>query len=87
MERGLLRGVAGEGCVAAVLDEEGGGKGISSQDGQVQQAVALCIHAVQVALVAHQCGGDSLVAAQQGQVKGDVPFVVAFVEPVGKLWV
>ena len=33
MKRCLLSGVTGETCVAAILDEERGSKGVSSQNG------------------------------------------------------
>ena len=79
MKWSLVCRVASECCVAAILDEEGGGKGVSSQDGQVEETVALGINAVQVTLVADQCRGNPLVTVQEGQVQGDVPLVVAFV--------
>ena len=82
----LMCRVARECRVAAILDEKQGRKRVPSQDGQVQQTVALGVHAVQVTLVAHQRGGDTLVAVQESQVEGDVPLVVTFVESVGKLW-
>jgi hypothetical protein len=71
--------------VAAILDEKRGSKRVPSQDGQVQQTVALGVHTVQVTLVTHQRGGDTLVPVQESQVEGDVPLVVTFVESVGKL--
>ena len=41
MEGRLLGGLAGQDGVGPVLDEEGGSEGISSQDGQVEEAIAL----------------------------------------------
>ena len=41
MEGRLLGGLASQDGVGPVLDEEGGGEGVSSQDGQVEEAVAL----------------------------------------------
>lgn len=82
MERCLLCGVARQSGLAATLDEEGGGEGVPTQDGQVQKTVPLCVHTVQITLVAHQCGSDSLVTIQQGQVKGDVPFIVTLIKSV-----
>ena len=53
MQRSLLGGVTRQHGVAATLDEERRCKCVSSQDGQVEEAVALRVHAVQVTLVAH----------------------------------
>ena len=50
MQRSLLSGVARQHGVAATLDEERRRKRVSSQDGQVEEAVALCVHTVQVTL-------------------------------------
>ena len=40
MEGRLLGGLAGQDGVGPVLDQEGGSEGISSQDGQVEEAIA-----------------------------------------------
>ena len=85
MKWSLVCRVASQSRTAAILNEEQGCEGVSSQDGQMEQTVALCIHTVQVTLVAHQCGGDSLVAVEEGQIEGDVPLVITLVESVGKL--
>ena len=62
VQRGFLGGAAGQHSGGAILDEEGGGEGVSPHDGQVEETVALCVHTVQVTLVAHQRGGDALMA-------------------------
>ena len=40
MEGHLLGGLAGQDGAAPDLDQEGGSKGVSSQDGQVEEAIA-----------------------------------------------
>ena len=62
VQRGFLGGAAGQHSGGAILDEEGGGEGVSPHDGQVEETVALCVHTVQVTLVAHQRGGNALMA-------------------------
>ena len=85
MEGPLLSGVAGKGCVTTTLDEEGGGKRVSPQDGQVEKAVPLRVHTVQVTLVAHEGGRNPLVAVEEGEVEGDVPFVITLVKSMRQL--
>ena len=74
--------MARESGLTATLDEEGGGEGVTTQNGQVQETVALRVHTVQVTLVTHQCGCNPLMTIQQGQVEGDVPFVVTLIKSV-----
>ena len=40
MEGRLLGGLAGQDGVGPILDQEGGSEGTSSQDGQVEEAIA-----------------------------------------------
>ncbi len=62
MQRGLLGRSPGLDGVGSILDEEGGGKGVPTENGQVEEAVSLRVQAVQVTLVADEGVGDALVA-------------------------
>ena len=66
--------------VGAFLDEEGGREGVTPHDGQVQQAVALRVQQVQVAVVRDQRVGNLLVAAEQRQVQGEIPLIVILIQ-------
>ena len=68
MEWGLLDVPPCHDGVGPVLDKEGGSKGVTPQDGQVQQTVALRVLDVKVTLVADQRVGDTLVAIEQSKV-------------------
>ena len=81
----LLQVPARQDGIGPFLDEEGGGEGVSSEDGQVQQAVSLTVHTVQVTVVGDQRVGNALVTTQQGKVEGDVPIIITLVKLLGKL--
>ena len=51
----------------------------------MEQAVAVLVGDVQVAVVGDQRVGDAVVPIQQRQVQGDVPLVVGLVKLLGKL--
>ena len=54
--------------VGPVLDKEGGSKGVTPQDSQVEQTVALRVLDVEVTLVADQRVGNTLMAIKQSKV-------------------
>ena len=85
VEGGLLSGPSREDGISPILDEERGGEGVPSKDGQMEQAVPLLIQHVQVAAVTDQGAGDALMAMEEGQVQGDVPLVITFIKLTGKL--
>ena len=68
VEWGLLHVPPCHDGVGPVLDKKGGSKSITPQDGQVEQTVALRVLDVEVALVADQCVGDTLMAIKQSKV-------------------
>ena len=85
MEGGLLSGATREDGTGTILDEEGGREGVSPEDGQMEQAVPLCVQHVQVTAVTDQGAGDALMAMEEGEVEGDVPLVITLVKLTGKL--
>ena len=85
MQWRLLVFLASQDGVGAFLDEEGGGEGVAPHDGQVQQAVALRVQEVQVAVVGDQRVGNLLVSAEQRQVQGEVPLAVVLIQLQWKL--
>ncbi len=85
MEWGLLQVLARQNGVCPFLNEEGSGEGVSPEDGQVQQAVALRVHTVQVTVVRDQRVRNALVPTQQSQVEGDVPIIITLIQLLGEL--
>ena len=85
MKRGLESGVTGEGRGAPTLDEERSGKRVSAENGEVEETVPLCVDAVQVTLVTHEGRRDPLVTIEEGQIEGDVPFLITLIESMRKL--
>ena len=62
-----------------ILDQEGCCKCVSTQDGQVQEAVAIVILEVKVAIMADKSVSDALVATNESKVEGNVTLVVTFI--------
>ena len=85
MEGGLLGCLPCQNGVGPILDKEGGGKGITSHDGQVQQAVALGVLDVKVTLVADQCVGNAIMTVEQSQVQWYMSLCVTLVQFVREL--
>ena len=72
--------------VGSVLDEERGREGVPSHYCQVEKTVARSIKNVQVTSMAHKSVGYAFIAVEQGQVEGDVLFVITLIKLLGQLY-
>ena len=69
-----------EKSACTVLDQEGRCKRVSAQDSQVQQAVAVVILEIEIAMMADKGVGNAFVATNQSKVEGNVALVVTFIQ-------